>query len=202
MATKPLPHVAFIMGINTTNDAGRTNPDPQYFFYCKLSTARFLDIEAKIFTGTIIRKRKGYTRTKVLADGTTLGGKDAQVAEGRTTGHARAVPHGKNIKLVTGKKTQKGNYQTISFNFPTAVPTYAIGEALGELIPPGKIEATPGNTEIFPYFILPTGSRSGIMKQSAAQTSTNVEVPVTDAARRALIKKKGQDNDLQEGAGT
>ncbi|PHJ54504.1 hypothetical protein VF06_37440 [Nostoc linckia z4] len=201
MASAPLNYLAFLLGRSTENDATRSNPDPVGFFYCRASTARFLDIEKLAFTGQILTKRKAHARTKTLADGTTLGGTDAEVAESTVARNAKSRGNGKNVKLVTGKKTAKGNYQTISFNFPSFATSQIIGEALGELIPSTKIKASATAADIFPYFILPSGGRGGIMKKEAAVASTKTEVPLTAAQQRALLKKKDAENDVQEGAG-
>lgn len=191
MASQPLNYFAFILGRNTGRDSGRVNPDPIGFFYCRANTARFLDIENFAFSGSIKRKRKAHTRTKTLADGTTLGGQDVQVAESEFTSSSKSRGQGKNIKLVTGKKTEKGNYQTLSFNFPSFATTAIIGEALGELIPTTKIKTTPTAADIFPYFILPTGSRGGIMQKAAADSSTDASVGLNPQITLELVTKLG-----------
>jgi hypothetical protein len=194
MADKPLDFLSFILGVSTDGDATRSNPDPVGYFYCRKSTARFLDIEKFASTGSFKKKRKGFVRTRTLADGTVLGGKDAQVAETEFEVNAKARGMGKNIKLITGKKTSKGNYQTISFNFPGFATSLVIGEALGELIPVGKINKPGSNvsaTEIFPYFITPSGKRGSIRQQAAAISSTAASVGLNPATRLALAAKLG-----------
>lgn len=193
MADKSLQWIAFLFGRSTSDDATRTVKDPIGFMYCRLSTARFLDIEDLQYKGTNKTKRKAHTRGKTLADGTVLGGKDAQVAESEIISTPKRKPGGKNIKLVTGKRTAKGNLQTLSFNFPSFATNLVIADALGELIPATKIKSDPTSTDIFPYAITPAGGRIAILSKPASSSSPAGTVAITPQITLQLLQRLGGD---------
>lgn len=167
-------------------------------FAARLSTHRFLDIpDTSIFVGDIERTAKGGTRVMTLADGTVLtqstensDGKNADYVFRlkKRIGQRRVIiKTGKRIYPSDPKKTQ---VHTISFAFPKWANIATISDALGELIPPGKIsvDGSPNATEIQPYFTLPGGGTYGIQKQASATANNRA------GSSRAGLKAKVEAN--------
>ena len=88
---------------------------------------------------------------------------------------------------------------TISFRFPSWATILTIADALGEIIPPQKIAASPNNNQIYPTFKVKGGRRYPIAKQSAAKTEPTAKVATTNADLQAIAAQSG-DRAI-EGAG-
>ncbi len=202
MATSPLMWYPFLLKRNTSNDNNRVLDDPVGFFYARYPTVNFLNLEDFVYHGGYKVTRKSYTRTLTLADGTTLANSDQNpnrlVEESEVFVTPKRKPGGKTIRIVTGKKTQKGNYQSLSFNFPSWATSLVIGDALGELIPANKISSEAGNTEIFPFAILPTGSRITLFSTSEATVSITAQIAKTQTIAQQIL---GDSRTAIEGAG-
>ena len=89
----------------------------------------------------------------------------------------------------------------MSFRFPSWATVNVIADALGTLIDPTKLDATPSATKIYPYFTVKGGRKYVIMAQTAAKENTDAAVPTTAqeaetlAAAAGLKSKKGAGGD-------
>lgn len=207
MADKPLGRAWYALFRETSDDASRVKDDPYGYFSCRLNVARFLDIENKTFNGTIFGAPRKYTseRNLTLVDGTVLTKSEAN-SDGKNEGEPVAIRRSvgrRSVVIKTGKQigtAQAGKpkkYHTISFAFPSWATIPVIAEALGELIPTGKIKTTPDATDIYPYFKIAGGGTYGIM-QAAAATSSQ-EVSTASSTLKQKVTAKG--GKVQEGAG-
>jgi hypothetical protein len=207
MADKPLGKVYFPILRKTPGDAGRVNPDPFGFFSCRLSAARFLDID-KLDTNLVInRERKAYTRTLTLADGTVLkqstDNSDGQVASSLIT-LSVSSRGSRSVILKTGKKTPNASgliYHTLTFRFPSWATIWCISDALGEVIPATKIKSDATATDVFPYFTVKGGRRYPIMEKAAAEGNTDAAVPATEAETQTLLAQSSKKGNAKKGAG-
>ncbi|MEH2187180.1 MAG: hypothetical protein V7K64_13565 [Nostoc sp.] len=205
MADRTLGRVWFALLRETTGDAGRVKDDPYGYFSCRSNVARFLDIESKAFNGTIYGKEREYKGERVLtlADGTKLNkgilntdGKNAgePVAIQRVVGKRRVILRtGKPIGTVVAGKTP--SYHTLSFAFPTWATIATIADALGEIIPAGKMKSSPTAADIRPQFTIEGGGTYGIMSPAAAATRTKASTSKT--ALKAKVESDG--GEVQEG---
>ncbi|MBW4425319.1 MAG: hypothetical protein KME50_12935 [Nostoc desertorum CM1-VF14] len=181
----------------TTDDAGRVVDDPLGNFSCLSVTAKFLDIEnlAKPFlkTTTVTPKK---ARTLVRADGSSVV-RSAENNAGIPAPYkkpGRLAKGTRSVILTTGKVIgtpgagQRPTYHSLSFRFPSFATILVIADALGTLIPAGKIDATPSGSEISPYFKLAGGGSYPIMQKAAATALNEAQVPLTAAQLRQLSK--------------
>jgi hypothetical protein len=76
----------------------------------------------------------------------------------------------------------------MSIRFPVFATNLNISDALGSIIPSGKISGDPSATEIFNYFISKGGSRYPILTREAAEAEKSAEAPTTRAAAKRLNK--------------
>ncbi|WP_138500963.1 hypothetical protein [Nostoc sp. PA-18-2419] len=187
MADKPLQHVFFPLYMDKPGTGtGEVKNKAYGVFATRLSTVRFLDIpDSAIFTGNIERTAKGGTRVFTLADGTVLSQSKAN-SDGKNADYTFTIRKSvgqKRVVIRTGKRIypsdpKKTQTHTISFAFPKWATIPVISDALGELIPSGKISAdgTPSASEIFPYFTLPGGGTYGIVKKATADADNIASV--------------------------
>jgi hypothetical protein len=162
----------------TGTDAFRTSCS------CIERVANFLDIKALVYTpseGDLV-DRAGYVREYTKADGTTG---TVTVAEGKKIYLANSKAGIKKIFFKTGAKTAKGTKKTLSFSFPGFMTVAEIADALGELIPSGKIATTGtvGTSEIEPFFTFKGGGTYPIVPNATATASTATAVATTEAAQ-------------------
>ena len=205
MANQPLIRVWFPLFRKTDGDAGRVKDDPYGVFSCRQSTQRFLDIpDSAVFTGDIYKTAKGGSRVFTLADGTVLSqsteNTDAKSADYQYVVRKRVGQ--RNVVIKTGKRIypsdpKKTQTYTISFAFPTWADINTISDALGEIIPEGKIDKTPGNTEIYPYFTIKNGGSYGITSKSVATADTSAGTG--QAQIEQLVQAQG--GKVKKGAG-
>ena len=151
---------------------------------CVERVAKFLDIKALVYTpseGDLV-DRAGYTREYTKADGTQG---EVIVAEGKKIYLPNSKAGSKKIFFKTGAKTAKGTNKTLSFTFPSFMTVAEIADALGELIPSGKIATTGtvGTSEIEPFFTLKGGGTYPIVSNATATASTATAVATTEAAQ-------------------
>ncbi|HIK27958.1 MAG: hypothetical protein N3E45_17125 [Oscillatoriaceae bacterium SKW80] len=189
MATQSLARVYFAIKRNTENDSQQSNPDPLGYFSCRLSTARFLDIEGDTTLPVVIRERRGFQKSRTLADGTTIVGREEGTVIISGTASKIVLPvstkGSRTVILTTGKgisdsKRRFGKenaFHTISFRFPSFATVAIISEALGEIIPTNKINGTPNPNQIKPYFKVVGGRNYPIMQKAAAESRTAANVP-------------------------
>lgn len=181
----------------TTDDAGRVVDDPLGNFSCLSVTAKFLDIEklAKPFLKTTKVTPKKQ-RTLVRADGSSVV-RSTENSNGISASYDRPGRLSKGTRsviLTTGKVIgtpltgQRPTYHSISFRFPSFATVLVISDALGTLIPAGKINITPSASEISPYFKLAGGGNYPIIQKAAANTLNQAQVPLTDAQLKQLTK--------------
>lgn len=198
MANQTLKHVFFPLYLDKAGNGTGAVRDKAYgVFACRQSTQRFLDIpDSAIFTGDIERTAKKGTRVFTLADGTVLAqsteNSDGQNAE--YTFRLRKRIGQRNVLLKTGKRIypsdpKKPQTYTISFAFPAWATIPTISDALGELIPPGKLSVSAGDTEIFPQFTIKGGGTYGILKQATAQADN--KAGTSKAALKAKLQADG-----------
>jgi hypothetical protein len=192
MADKGLNRKFFGLFRNTANN-GVVNKDPIGYFSCRMNVARFLDIE-KIPTPILVKETESKTtRDKTIIDSspTTLDtSKDNSDGKNEPRKYVfRQYRTGKSIKLKTGKKNANNNYKTIHFLFPRWADISTIADALGSLIPAAKINEEAKETDIFPYFTLPTGGSHSILSRTEALADTNVVVALDDASIEELAAK-------------
>jgi hypothetical protein len=206
MADKPLGRVFFPILRKTPGDAGRTNPDPIGVFSCRLSAARFLDID-KLNTNLVIsRKRAAHSRVLTLVDGTVLKqstkNSDGNVAESVFT-LAIGGKGSRSVILKSGKKTKENGliYHTLTFRFPAWATVWTISDALGTIIPAAKIKANATATDVFPYFTLKGGGTYAIMEKSAAQGNADAVVALTPEEAEAALAQSEKKGTAKKGAG-
>ena len=211
MADKPLSRVYFLFARNTKKDAERQQDDPSGYCSCRLSTARFLEIEDKVASDVIISTRQSGQRSLSLADNTKLTGNEGSdniisVVETEIV-LPLAAKGSRTVILQTGNKINDSKRKvgaanalhTISFRFPSWATILTITDALGEIIPPEKIAASPTQNQIYPTFKVKGGRRYPIAKQSAAKTEPTAKVATTNADLQAIAAQSG-DRAI-EGAG-
>jgi hypothetical protein len=157
-------------------------------FNCAERVAKFFEIEGLVYTPSPedVVDRAGYTREYTKADG-TVG--SVTVAAGKIVykgNSSRAC--GKKVFVTTGAKTTKGTRKTLALTFPSFLSVAEISDALGEIIPSGKIAttATVGASEIAPFFTIRGGGTYAIMTKTAADASTKTDVATTEAEQTAL----------------
>ncbi len=215
MSTKPIGKLYFPLYRKTTGDAKKTNPDPSGHFSCTTTTGNFLEIVAKstATTGLATKKRNSYTRNTILADGnsltpnsgtagTTLTVSESQVPISNTAKGSRTVviKTGKKIPDRTvGSKVIKGGYHTVSFRFPGWATIEIISDALGTLIDAAKLDVTPTEAKVFPYFTVKGGRKYVIMERSAAKEDTTSDVSTTLEEAQTMAQTAGIK--LRKGAG-
>lgn len=163
------------------------------YFTLKIASAKFLDIDKiprEAAVGKITRRKKSTkVRDLTLVDGTVLNKRTtAEETGGDTPLLGALTTGGKSIQLKTGKVTTNGNYKMISIRFPVFATILNISDALGSVIPSGKISADPSATEIFNYFISGGGKRYPILTKDAAEAEKSAEAPTTKAAAKRLNK--------------
>lgn len=151
---------------------------------CIGRVADFLGIRDRVYTpseGDLV-ERAAYTRSYTKADGTAG---SVEVVSGSKIYLPNDRAGAKKIKLVTGARTTNGTRKTLSMTFPSFLSVAQIADALGELIPPGKIAttATVGASEIAPFFTIAGGRTYPIMASAAAVASTATAVATTEAAQ-------------------
>ncbi|QSJ20106.1 hypothetical protein JYQ62_16160 [Nostoc sp. UHCC 0702] len=199
MATKPMDRKYFPIYRETKNDEGRVVKDPIGVFSCLMPTARFLDIDKLEFDFQIEVTRQGGQRSKTRADsGTTLGGTDAAVSDSVIIRSIKSKGS-KTVTIKTGKKiadtkrkTNKDSaFHEISFRFPGWATNKVIADALGEIIPAGKLSSDPGETEVKNQFKVKGGGTYYILAKSVAEASTEAEVPDTEADANNVAQKSG-----------
>ncbi|MEH2195676.1 MAG: hypothetical protein V7K98_23960 [Nostoc sp.] len=207
MADKPLGRAWYACARKTSGDANRVLDDPFGWFSCRLNVARFLDIDKKQYTSPIYGKAKedSIVRSLSLADGTTLR-KSKKNADGKNAGGNRVqirkkvgsrsvvIKTGKLIRPVTDT-SPTASYHTLSFAFQSWATTGVIADALGGLIPAGKISASPGATEIYGNFTLKGGGTYPISTAAEALANSNaVGSGEGNAAILAALQAAGGDN--------
>lgn len=185
----------FSIARKTDGDAGRVVDDPVGYFSCLYNTAKFLDIEKLAKPGLVTRTRKSAkTRTLNRATGTVKVGKantDNKNADSEYPGYFSKGS--RSVRLTTGKKIDgraadvNAVYHTIGFRFPSAFTIVSISDALGSLIPAGKLKSTPSASEVSPYFKVVGGRKYPIMGAAAAAKSTAATINLTEAQITALL---------------
>ena len=199
MADKTLGRFWYALYRETGNDAARVKKDPYGWFSCRANVGRFLDIEGKQFTKTIYGKERTYAteRSLTLVDGTVLT-KSAANTDGKPAGERiplRKTVGGRRVIIKTGKPirvataTKPATYHTVSFAFPQWATIQVIADALGEVIPSGKISSSPGATQIYPSFTMQGGGTYGIASQAAAITDTVASASIETV--KTNVKAKG-----------
>lgn len=197
MADKPLSRLWYVL-YRETKDAGVVKKDPIGYFSCRANVGRFLGIDKAQFTGLIMLPRKTYNRVLTLADGTKLATSEENT-DGKVEGSMyplRKVVGDKSVILKTGKRiypndAKKTQTHTLTFAFPTWATIETIGDALGELIPTGKIskDSTPSDTEIFPYFALASGGGSyPIISEPNADANKDASTNASEIKAKAKAK--------------
>ena len=177
----------------TNYGAKEKKEDVLGYFTLKIASAKFLDIDKiprEAAVGKITRRKKSTkTRDLTLIDGTVLNKRTNSEETGGDTPILGAITTGgKSIQLKSGKTSLNGNYKMMSIRFPTVATILNMSDALGSIIPGGKISGDPGPTEIFNYFISDGGKRYPILTKEAAEAEKSVEVPNTKAAAKRLSK--------------
>lgn len=205
MADKSLHRDYFAILREKQEIEGGKEVKPLGFFSCRASTTRYLDLTTKVASGLITFTRKASTkkRSLMLADGTTLTASAADKAEGgepeASIGTKSFSKGCKPIRLITGKRINEtdttnfgiSNRHSISFRFPQFVTIAMISNALGALLNPGTVEATPGDGQIFPFFISPGGKRYPIATVTAAKENTTVAIAISEAGLLTLAELAG-----------
>lgn len=204
MATKSLDKKYFPIYRETTDDAGRVLKDPIGVFSCRMSTARFLDIDKLNYNFQVEVARKGGKRSLFLADGTQMTNSEANTDQARSdsTIILSSSPKGsKTVTIRTGKKiadTQRKTgkdsaYHTVSFRFPGWATIKVIADALGEIIPAGKLSSDPGETEVKNQFKVKGGGTYFILSKTVAENQPDAVVPETEAELNTVLQK-AEDN--------
>ncbi len=158
------------------------------YFSCEKRVAVFLGIES-LYAKSVKRTRASYTKN-VLVNGVAT---DKVVEAGDVDYMPSTKARSRTVVLKTGAKAKKTN-RTLSLTFPSTMSVAQIGEALAEYIPDGKIQpptssAAPAATEIYPQFTIKGGRTYPLMLKAAAETSTSVDAPATDAEQVTLAAK-------------
>jgi hypothetical protein len=155
---------------------------------CIARVADFLGIRDRVYTPSEgdVAERAGYTRSYTKADG-TVG--SVEVPAGSKVYLANDRAGAKKVQLVTGARTQNGNKRTLSFTFPSFLSVAQIADALGELIPSGKIAttATVGAGEIEPFFSIVGGRTYPIIASAVATATTTTEVATTEPQQATIV---------------
>jgi hypothetical protein len=155
---------------------------------CVESVAKFLGIEDLVYTPSEadLADREGYTRTYTKPDGTEG---SVEVPAGKRVYLPNGKAGAKKIQLTTGARTTKGTKKTLSFTFPSFMSVAEISDALGELIPAGKIATTGtvGASEIEPFFSILGGRTYSIMKNTDAVAATKTDVATTEAEQVTIV---------------
>lgn len=208
MANKTLSRKFFPIYRETQDDAGRVTKDPIGTFSCRMSTARFLDLDKLNFNFEVAIKRKGGTRSKTLVDGTTLGGTDQAIADSTIVlsvsnkgSRTVIIKTGKKIADSKRVKNKDGAYHTVSFRFPAWATVTVIADALGELIPANKIRSTPTAADIEPYFKVKGGRTYTINQKAAAEAKTDATVPANAQEAEQLVQKSRAGSKVTKAAG-
>lgn len=168
-----------------TSNAGVVNPDPIGYFSCRINVARFLDIDG-IPTPVIERKVSKSEKTRDLtivdsaANSLTKSDKNTDSVNEPNNKTLQLTRGTKRVRIKTGIKNANGNYKTVGFSFPSWATIKVIADALGTIIPPGKISATPSTTEIEGYFKLGQGGKYAIMLKAEAEASPDGQ-PITNS---------------------
>lgn len=187
-----MTRLAFMVGYKG-QDPSETVPDAAKenllgYFSCEKRVAVFLGIEAA-YAKSVTRTRAAYTKN-VLINGTPT---EKTVAAGSVDFVPSAKARSRTVILKTGAMAKKTK-RTLSLTFPSTMTVSQIGEALAEYIPSSKIQApasatAPSATEIYPQFTIKGGRTYPLMTGTAAETSTNVDAPATDAEQVTLAAK-------------
>lgn len=173
-----------------SRDGGGEGGTKQYrtTFNCIKRVAEFLGIEGLIYTPSPedVVDRAEYTREYTKADG-SVGSVTVPAGKVVYKGNSSRAC-GKKVFVTTGGKTAQGTKKTLSITFPTTLSIPEISDALGELIPPGKISrtGTVAATEIEPFFSLVGGGSYAIMTAPAAEASTKTDVATTEAEQTTI----------------
>jgi len=157
-------------------------------FNCAERVAKFFEIEGLVYTPSPedVVDRAGYTREYTKADG-TVGSVTVPAGKIVYKGNSSRAC-GKKVFVTTGAKTTNGTKKTLALTFPSFLSVAEISDALGEIIPAGKIAttATVGANEIAPFFTIRGGGTYAIMTKTAADASTKTDVATTEAEQTAL----------------
>jgi hypothetical protein len=195
------------MANKTPGDAGRVNPDPFGYFSCRLNAARFLDIDQLDTNLIVVREKKAYDRSLVLADGTILK-QSATNSDGKVAKSdyvlSVASRGSRSVILKTGKKTPNTSgliYHTLTFRFPSWATIWCIADALGEIIPTTKIKNDATATDVFPYFTVKGGRKYPIMLKSDAEDESGATVAKTKAQAELLLAQSEKKGRAKKGAG-
>lgn len=182
----------------TSGDADRVVDDPVGNFSCLPVTANFLDIE-KLAIPVVRTKKVKPTKIRTLnrADGSLVvrNPKNPSGIPQEYDASSRLSKGTRRVVLTTGKKIDariadsRATYHTISFRFPSFATVLTISDALGTLIPSGKIKVKPTAADISPYFKVAGGGLYSIMQKAAAESSTEAKLGLTIAQ----IKELGGD---------
>jgi hypothetical protein len=183
-------------------DAKEKKEDALGYLTLKIASAKFLGIEnipRDAAVGKITRRKKSTkVRDLTLIDGTALNKRTNSEETGGDTPILGAITTGgKSIQLKSGKITTNGNYKMMSIRFPTLATILNMSDALGSLIPSGKISGDPSPTEIFNYFISDGGKRYPILTKEAAEAEKSADVPLSRAAAKRLSKTPDTIVDVQ-----
>jgi hypothetical protein len=173
----------------TRSGAGGTGTDTyRTTCSCTPAVADFLNIRDRMYTPSEadLATRAGYTREYTKPDGTKG---QATVAEGKRVYLANTRAGKKTVILTTGGKTTKGTRRTLSITFPSFLNVAEIADALGELIPTGKVatSATVQATEVEPSFKLLGGRSYPIVKSADAIASTATDVAISEAEQVTIV---------------
>jgi hypothetical protein len=171
--------------VKYTKKNGTSGTDPlRTTCSCVSSVAEFLGIKDRVYTpseGDLV-DRAAYKREYTKADGTkgTL-----DVEAGKQVYLANDKAGARQIQLKTGAKTSGGTKKTLSFTFPSFLTVAEIADALGELIPSGKVATTgtTGASEVEPFFTIKGGRTYPIVPSATATASTATAVATTEAAQ-------------------
>lgn len=193
MASNSLGRVYFLLGRNTRDDAQRKDDDPVGYFSCRSSTARFLNVESLGSGRTVVIERQAGQRTRTLADGTILTGQEESATQIAFAPSQIVLPvsskGSRTVILTTGnviedtkrRFNKAGARHTVSFRFPGWATILTISDALATLIPQEKINLSPSQNQIFPFFKVKGGRRYPIMSKASATSRTDARVGVTQA---------------------
>lgn len=180
---------AYLVKYTRTGTGGTGTDTYRTTCNCIKRVAIFLGIEGLVYTPSEgdVADRAGYTRSYTKADGTegTVTVPDGKTVYKGNSGKAC----GKTVFLTTGKRTTKGTKQKISFTFPTFMSVAEISDALGEIIPAGKIATTNtvGASEIEPFFTIKGGGTYPIMTKTQAEAATRTDVAATEAEQVTIV---------------
>ncbi|HYW20321.1 MAG TPA: hypothetical protein VE956_13625 [Nodularia sp. (in: cyanobacteria)] len=204
MATQSLKRDFFVFRRETVDDAGRVIVDPVGYFSCRSNVTRFLDLNQFVIRGNIKKQIESKVRDFTIVDSGAnsyaVSPENTNAVANERTYTFRKYRTGKSIRIITGLKTTNKNPRTIGFLFPRWADITSISDALGTIIPPGKMSITPGTTEIFPEFSLKGGGTYAIALNAAAQASSTAEVALNPQMVIQLAARLGAV--YLQGAGT